>query len=170
MIWVLLACRGDDRGPWTAEAALASTAALDGEAALSADSYERRRYAAAPFTEADQNQDGTLSPAELLPLLQQHDPLTFDSARPMAALNKEAWAQPFSTPALQRATWELLAFLRAEISAVAPETELPNDETLRAAAATEDLYSDQVQGVLISLQTLHLQHGLSFPTGLIREE
>ena len=170
MIWLLLACRGDSRGPWTAEAALESTAALDGDAALSAASYEGRRYAATPFTSSDLDQDGALSPAELVILIQQHDPLTFDQARPMGALNKEAWARPFSSSALQRATWELLAFLRAEVYTVAPEAELPDDETLHAAAATEDLYSAQVQGVLIALRAQHIQHGLSFPKGLIREE
>ena len=170
MIWLLLACRGADRGPWTAEAALLSTATLDGESALSADSYERRRYAAPPFSESDRNQDGALSPAELVPLLQQHDPLTFDRTRPKQALNKEAWSRPFSAPALQRATWELLAFLRAEVASAAPTADLPGDEALQAAAATEDLYSAEVQQVLGQLRALHLEHGLTFPAGLIREE
>lgn len=146
------------------------TATLDGEAGLSAASYERRRYAAPPFSESDRDQDGALSPAELASLLQQHDPLTFDRARPMGALNKEAWARPFSTPALQRATWELLAFLRAEISSAAPAAALPSDDALQAAAATEDLYSAEVQTILIQLKTLHQEHGLTFPEGLIRAE
>ena len=169
MIWLVLACRSEPSGPWTPAAALTATATLDGEAALSAEGYARRHYAGPPFASVDHNQDGVLDAAELASLLQQHDPLTFDRTRPMNALNKEKWSQPFSAPALQRATWELLAFLRAEVASVAPDAALPDDDALQAAAATEDLYSDAVQGLLRQLQALHVQHGLTFPSGLLQE-
>ncbi|MFT5683499.1 MAG: hypothetical protein ACI8RZ_004431 [Myxococcota bacterium] len=170
MITLLLACTGSEvapSGPWTAEAALAPTAALDGGEALTEASYEQRRYAAPPFAEADADGSGALSSAELAALIRIQDPLTFDRSKPMGALSPETWSKPFSAPALQRSLWELLAFLRAEVAAANPGAALPDDDALQAAAATEDLYSQSVQEVLLVLKAGHEASGLVFPEGLI---
>ena len=167
MILLMLGCSGAPSSPWTREAALTPTATIDGSAALSEADYTRRAYAAIPFAEADTDGSGTLSAAELAVLITRQDPLTFDRARPMQALDRQKWSTPFSEPRLQRVTWELLAFLRAEVAAAAPEAVLPDDDALQAAAATEDLHSEAVQGVLRALQALHVEHGLVFPDGLI---
>ena len=169
MIWLVLACTGEPDGPWTRSAALESTATLDGEAELSRSSYEQRQYAPLPFDEADTDGSGALSAAELAVLLGRQDPMTFDRSRPMQALSPEKWSRPFSAPALQRSMWELLAFLRAEVAAAAPDAALPDDAALEAAAATEDLYSEPAQAVLRQLQALHVAHGLTFPDGLIQQ-
>ncbi|MDG1483120.1 MAG: hypothetical protein P8R54_26260 [Myxococcota bacterium] len=152
---------------WTSEAALASTAALDGGETLAEAGYEQRRYAAPPFAEADTDGSGSLSPAELSALIRLQDPLTFDRSQPMGALSPEVWSRPFSEPALQRTLWELLAFLRAEVAAAAPSAALPDDATLAAAAATEDLYAAPVQAVLRTLKEGHEANGLTFPEGLL---
>ena len=170
MIWLLLACTGADEGPWTEPAALTSTARLDGTPELSEAGFERRRYAAPPFAGSDADHSGGLSAEELVVLIRKRDPLTFDQAKPMGALSREAWSKPFSEPVLQRSMWELLAFLRAEVAAVSPEATLPDDATLQVAAATEDLYSEPVQAVLGQLEVLHQAHGLTFPDGLIPQK
>lgn len=172
MIVLIIACNAGSpqSGPWTAEAALASTAALDGGEALAESSYEQRRYAAPPFAEADADGSGSLSPAELSALIQVQDPLTFDRSKPMGALSPEVWSKPFSAPALQRSLWELLAFLRAEVAAADPAAVLPDDATLAAAAATEDLYAEPVQAVLATLKAGHEASGLTFPEGLLSAE
>lgn len=170
MIWLLLSCTGGSapEGPWTEAAALASTATMGGDRALSAEDYRRTQYAAAAMAEVDTDGSGDLSASELAVILQGQDPLTFDQARPMSALTREKWSKPFAEPALQRTTWELLAFLRAEVAAVAPDAVLPNDDALKAAAATEDLFSAPVQDVLQQLAALHEAHGLTFPPGLLQ--
>lgn len=167
MIWLMLGCSGTPSSPWTAEAALTPTATLDGAPALSEADYTRRAYAAIPFAEADTNASGTLSADELAVLITRQDPLTFDRARPMQALDRKKWSTPFSEPRLQRVMWEMLAFLRAEVAAVAPGAVLPDDAALKAASATEDLHAEAVQDVLRALQALHVEHGLTFPEGLI---
>ena len=168
MIALILSCNINNHadGPWTTEAALASTAALDGGAALAEAGYEQRRYAAPPFAEADTDGSGSLSAAELSALIQLQDPLTFDRSQPMGALSPEVWSRPFSAPALQRTLWELLAFLRAEVAAADPSAVLPDDATLAAAASTEDLYAAPVQAVLQTLKDGHESSGLTFPEGL----
>ncbi len=172
MISLIIACNvhNGTETPWTTEAALASTAALDGDAALAEAGYEQRRYAAPPFAEADTDESGSLSPAELSALIRLQDPLTFDHSRPMGALSPEVWSRPFSAPALQRTLWELLAFLRAEVAAADPSAVLPDDATLAAAAATEDLYAEPVQAVLQALKASHEASGLTFPEGLLAAE
>lgn len=173
MMWLLLSCTSSstpDKGPWTEEAALTPTATLGGGTELSAADYSRTSYAALPLAEVDADGSGALSARELAALIRRQDPMTFDESQPMGALTRETWSQPFAEPALKRATWELLAFLRAEVAAVAPGAELPDDATLDAAAATEDLYSEPVQAVLRQLEALHQQHSLAFPDGLIRKE
>ena len=170
MMWLLLACSSSaPSGPWTEGAALQSTAALDGQDALSADGYAKRSYTALPLSQVDTDRSSTLSPAELAVLIRQQDPLSFDQTRPMGALDRQKWATPFSQPALQRATWELLAFLRAEVAAVAPQATLPTDDDLRTAAATENLHSDAVQSLLQQLAALHEANHLTFPSGLLDE-
>jgi hypothetical protein len=169
VIFLFIACNNDSQhnGPWTAEAALAPTAALDGGEQLAGAGYEHRRYAAPPFSEADTDGSGALSPAELSALIRLQDPLTFDRSRPMGALSPEVWSKPFSAPALQRSLWELLAFLRAEVAAADASYPLPDDATLAAAAATEDLYAAPVQAVLVALQAGYGACGLVFPEGLV---
>lgn len=175
MILLLLAC-GTEPTPaarkpavWTQQAVHGATITTlePGGEEIGPDAWARVMWMGPDFENADVDGSRGIGVRELSGLLRSQDPLNFDERRERGALDREAWAAPFSAPAAQRATFETLAFVRDETRHLEPGARLPDDEALRTLAAGGSLDADEVQGVLVGMRAVWTRHDRVFPEGLI---
>lgn len=184
LVW-LLGCGG--AASWTEAGALAPTwKALDadGDGRVERAEYEVRESTGAPFAEADTDDDGALSLAELEALFLTEDPAPEAGRRPggpggpatakssgRAGKSGKPSASKGLNPVLKRKAAEnsvqlVLDSLAEEVRHADPARPLPGDAALAAAVDTGSLYTRESRAVLADLEQAALAARLPFPPSL----
>ncbi len=152
--------------PWRAEEALApSFARLDQDADGALDQRELQRGSPAPVSVAELDADGdeAVGPDELLVAFRELDPAGFDGVLTAVAPSPADVELFFPEPPRERRVRVMFEFMVAQVRQIAPQTPLPSEQDLQAAAATGSLDSPEAQAVAQQLAQAYQGLGLTVP-------